>query len=105
GGAPEPSGGPGAVVGPGAAPSSSLAPKLDPMPKCAFPPAATSDDATVKLKVDVDDKGHVTKTTVLSETPTGEGFASAAKSCMSTASFTPGKDAAGKPTAASAVVN
>jgi len=62
-----------------------------------FPATATDDAATVAVQVSISANGRVTQTVVLSETPAGQGFGAATKSCLDAAKFEPAEDGEGTP--------
>lgn len=73
--------------------------------QCGFPPeadAAQVDFARVVLTVAVSDTGATKAVTVLSETPSGLGFGSRARSCANRTQFTAGRDRNGRPIASTA---
>ena len=65
-----------------------------------FPAAADDDEAVVSLEVSVRASGEVAAVTVVAETPRGQGFGAAARSCLLTRRFMPALDANGQPTPA-----
>ncbi|MBL8716360.1 MAG: hypothetical protein JNL79_10215 [Myxococcales bacterium] len=72
-----------------------------------FPNAEADDDAGfVQVIIDVDASGKVTKAVVVKETPKGQGFGKAARSCLlSPRKINPGLDASGKPVGKSLTIN
>jgi len=82
-------------------------PRLDESDPCRgfFPQSALDDSAQVSVMVVVGKTGSVGRATVVSETPSGQGFGAAARACMSSKRFTPALDRAGSPTATAVRVN
>ena len=70
-----------------------------------FPEHARPDKGLVSLVATVHASGGIAKLDVESETPTGEGFASAARACLARRKFIPALDELGKPTAARTRIN
>ncbi len=73
--------------------------------QCGFPAeadAAQVDFARVVLTVSVSESGATQAVSILSETPSGLGFGSRARSCANRTVFLPGKDRTGKPIASTA---
>ncbi len=73
--------------------------------QCGFPAeadAAQVDFARVVLTVSVSEGGATQAVSILSETPSGLGFGSRARSCANRTVFLPGKDRTGKPIASTA---
>jgi TonB family protein len=64
-----------------------------------FPPSARDDVASATVAVTVSKDGHVSTTSIVSESPAQQGFGSAARACMSSKRFTPGRDRSGNPVA------
>lgn len=82
-------------------------PSLDQPDACKgyFPQAADDDHAVVTLRVIVRPDGSVQAANVVSETPQGQGFGPAARSCLLGRTFSPGLSEAGQPTLAQTTVN
>ena len=57
------------------------------------------------VRVVIGKRGKVTSASVVSEAPSGQGFGSAARTCMLEQVFSPGLDRAGQPAATSLNVN
>lgn len=70
-----------------------------------FPASATNDRATALVRVVVGKGGAVSSAAIVSESPSGQGFGAAARTCMSQQHFTPALDRAGQPAATAVVVN
>jgi Gram-negative bacterial TonB protein C-terminal len=70
-----------------------------------FPSAASDDAANASVLVTIAKTGAVTKVQLLSESPPGQGFGAAARTCMSSKRFTPGLDRDGNRAATSIRVN
>jgi outer membrane biosynthesis protein TonB len=84
----------------------SRAPSLDEPDACRgfFPTEAGVDRAKVDLVVVVQPGGRVTSVSIARESPAGEGFGAAARTCLSSKRFTPGVDRAGRVVTAKASV-
>jgi hypothetical protein len=65
-----------------------------------FPDRAHSDLGRVALIAVVRSDGSIAKLDVASETPEGQGFASAARACIQNQRFSPALDKKGRPTTA-----
>jgi TonB family protein len=63
-----------------------------------FPSRADRDEGRVTLNVVVQPTGAVGAVTVIGETPVGEGFGDAARTCLAAQKFVPALDRAGRPT-------
>jgi len=63
-----------------------------------FPSRADRDEGRVTLTVVVQATGAVGSVSVLGETPAGEGFGDAARTCLAAQKFVPALDRAGRPT-------
>jgi periplasmic protein TonB len=70
-----------------------------------FPTDAESDAAVVALTVIVRGSGDVSTVRVLSESPAGQGFGSAARRCLLVHKFSPALDGDGRAVSAAANVN
>lgn len=70
-----------------------------------FPSGAQSDAASAGVFVVLSKSGKVTSARVVNESPAGEGFGAAARSCMMSKSFVPALDRSGNPAATSLRVN
>jgi hypothetical protein len=70
-----------------------------------FPSAASDDAANASVLVTIAKTGAVTKVQLLSESPAGQGFGAAARTCMSSKRFTPGLDRDGNRAATAIRVN
>jgi hypothetical protein len=70
-----------------------------------FPEHARPDQGLVSLVATVQASGGIVKLDIESETPTGEGFATAARACLARRKFIPALDELGKPTAARTRIN
>jgi periplasmic protein TonB len=70
-----------------------------------FPDQARPDQGVVSIVATVLPSGAVAKLELESETPAGEGFASAAKACLAKRRFVPALDERGAPTAARTRIN
>ena len=82
-------------------------PRLVPEPnpcRGVFPTNAGCDRAIVTVALDVTESGTPTTPQVLSEQPSGQGFANAARLCSASLRFYPASDGAGRPVAARSVV-
>jgi hypothetical protein len=82
------------------------APSLDAADACRgfFPTEAAVDTAKVDLIVVVQASGRVASVSIARESPAGEGFGAAARACLLSQRFTPGKSRAGRAVTASASV-
>lgn len=82
------------------------APRLDEPDPCSgfFPRHAVADVGRVALVVVIDPGGRVASTSVADESPPGDGFGQAARTCLGTKIFTPALDRDGRPTGATATV-
>jgi hypothetical protein len=82
-------------------------PHLDEADPCRgyFPRSATDDDAHVTLHVVVSKSGKIATASLLGESPAGQGFGAAAKSCMLSKRFTPALDHEGRPAATATRIN
>jgi TonB family protein len=85
----------------------SRTPRLSVTDPCSgyFPSSAAHDAATVSVRVVVNRQGRVTSASVMHESVPGEGFASAAKRCMLSQTFSPALDRSGKVAATAVSVN
>jgi TonB family protein len=70
-----------------------------------FPGSALDNSASVALMVVVKKDGSVKSANVLTESPAGQGFGTAARSCMTRQRFVPALDRAGQPAATAMKVN
>ena len=70
-----------------------------------FPGGARADVGDVSLLVTVGKSGHVSSTQLLSESPTGQGFGAAARTCLASQSFVSALDRAGNSAATAIRVN
>jgi hypothetical protein len=70
-----------------------------------FPGSATNDRATALVRVVVGKSGAVSSAAIVSESPRGQGFGAAARTCMLHQRFTPALDRAGQPAATAVAVN
>lgn len=70
-----------------------------------FPSRATDDVASAAVLVTIGKSGAVSNVRLLSESPAGQGFGEAARTCMRKKRFTPGLDRDGNPTATAIRVN
>jgi len=70
-----------------------------------FPNGASDDVATASVMVTIGRTGSVSNVRLLSESPAGQGFGGAARTCMSAKRFSPGLDRDGNPTATAIRVN
>jgi hypothetical protein len=61
-----------------------------------YPRSADADSAIVSLVVVVSADGSIARLSVASESPTGQGFGSAARACIGTGRFRPALDKAGR---------
>ena len=82
------------------------APKLEDADPCKgfFPRHAASDSGHVALVVVIDRTGHVASATVAEESPAGDGFGEAARTCLRWKVFTPALGREGEPVRATATV-
>jgi TonB family protein len=82
------------------------APRLDEPDPCSgfFPRHAVADVGRVALVVVIDSGGRVASTSVADESPPGDGFGQAARTCLGTKIFKPALDRDGRPTGATATV-
>jgi hypothetical protein len=69
-----------------------------------FPHAAEDDAGAVTVVVEVTSRGAPGRARVVAESPSGQGFAAAARACASRLAFEPATDALGAPTAAESVL-
>jgi outer membrane biosynthesis protein TonB len=70
-----------------------------------FPEHARPDQGVVSIVATVHPSGAIAKLEIESETPEGEGFASAAKACLAKRKFVPALDEHGEPTGARTRIN
>jgi hypothetical protein len=70
-----------------------------------FPNGATDDVATAAVMVTIGKNGAVSNVRLVSESPAGQGFGAAARTCMGGKRFSPGLDHDGNPTATAIRVN
>ena len=70
-----------------------------------FPRAAQDDSGDVAVLVTVAKSGRVSQTQLISETPAGQGFGAAARTCLSSQTFVPALDRAGNAAATAIRVN
>jgi TonB family protein len=70
-----------------------------------FPAGAQDDVGDVAVIVTINKAGRVTNAQLLSETPTGQGFGVAARTCLKNQQFTPALDRAGNSAATAVRVN
>ena len=70
-----------------------------------FPGGARADVGDVSVLVTVGKSGRVSNTQLLSESPNGEGFGAAARTCLASQSFVPALDRAGNSAATAIRVN
>jgi hypothetical protein len=70
-----------------------------------FPKNAASDAAVATVRVIISKGGKVTSASIVSEAPSGQGFGSAARTCMLAQVFTPARDREGQPAATLLNVN
>jgi hypothetical protein len=82
------------------------APRLDDPDPCRgfFPRHAVADVGHAALVVVIDPAGRVASTSVAEESPLGDGFGEAARTCLRTKVFTPALGRDGQPTRATATV-
>jgi hypothetical protein len=85
----------------------SQTPKLRVADPCRgfFPSSAHDDVATAVVRLVVNREGAVTSASVLSETPSGQGFGVAARACMLEQKLNPALDRQGRPAATAVNVN
>lgn len=70
-----------------------------------FPSRATDDVASAAVMVTIAKSGAVSNVRILSESPAGQGFGAAARTCIGSKRFSPGLDRDGNPTATAIRVN
>jgi len=70
-----------------------------------FPREAQDDIGDVAVLVTIAKSGHVSQTRLVSESPPGQGFGAAARTCLSSKTFLPALDRAGNPAATAIRVN
>ena len=70
-----------------------------------FPSGASDDVATAAVLVTIAKSGAVEGAQLLTESPAGQGFGAAARTCMTRKRFTPGLDRAGNPARTAIRVN
>jgi TonB family protein len=70
-----------------------------------FPDVARADVATVSVRVVIGKNGKVSEAQVVSESPKGQGFGTAARACMLAQMFVPAQDKAGNAAAVALPVN
>jgi outer membrane biosynthesis protein TonB len=70
-----------------------------------FPAQARDDVALVSVRVVIDKGGNVASASVVTESPSRQGFGAAARACMLDQMFTPALDRAGRPAATALAVN
>jgi protein TonB len=70
-----------------------------------FPSRATDDVASAAVMVTIGKSGAVSNVRIVSESPAGQGFGAAARTCMGSKRFSPGLDRDGNPTATAIRVN
>lgn len=70
-----------------------------------FPRAAQDDVGDVSVMVTIAKSGRVSQTQLVSESPRGQGFGAAARTCLASQSFIPALDRAGNPAATAIRVN
>lgn len=70
-----------------------------------FPDHAHTDLGAVSLIATVQANGALSKLQIETETPTGEGFANAARACLTSRRFAPALDRSGEPTTARTRIN
>lgn len=96
-------------VGDALTPASDLSrkPRLPGSDPCRgfFPGSARDDVGDVAVLVTVGKSGRVSNTQLLSESPSGQGFGSAARTCLASQSFVPALDRAGNSAATAIRVN
>jgi TonB family protein len=96
-------------AGDGLTPASNLSrkPRLPGTDPCRgfFPGAAQDDVGDVAVMVTIAKSGRVANTQLLSESPRGQGFGAAARTCLASQSFIPALDREGNPAATAIRVN
>ena len=70
-----------------------------------FPGIANDDAGDVALMVTIGKTGRVSSTQLLSESPRGQGFGAAARTCLASQTFVPALDRAGNSAATAIRVN
>jgi len=70
-----------------------------------FPSRATDDVANAAVMVTIGKSGAVSNVRIVSESPAGQGFGAAARTCIGSKRFSPGLDRDGNPTATAIRVN
>lgn len=70
-----------------------------------FPGAARDDSGTVAVMVTISKNGRVLNTQLMSENPPGQGFGSAARTCLASQHFIPAQDREGNAAATAVRVN
>jgi len=70
-----------------------------------FPGAATDDVGDVAVMVTIGKSGRVAQTQLVSESPSGQGFGAAARTCLASQTFVPALDHAGNAAATAIRVN
>jgi len=70
-----------------------------------FPRAAQEDVGDVAVMVTIGKSGRVSQTQLVSESPSGQGFGAAARSCLASQTFVPALDRAGNAAATALRVN
>ena len=70
-----------------------------------FPGSAQDDAGDVAVMVTIGKSGRVSNAQLLSESPRGQGFGSAARTCLASQSFVPALDRDGNPAATAIRVN
>jgi outer membrane biosynthesis protein TonB len=85
----------------------SQSPRLRAQDPCRgfFPSSARDDVATAVVRVVVTQQGVASSVSVVSETPLGQGFGAAARTCMREQRFLPALDRQGRPAATAVNVN
>ncbi|MEO8182421.1 MAG: hypothetical protein ABI895_26595 [Deltaproteobacteria bacterium] len=85
----------------------SQSPRLRAQDPCRgfFPGSARDDVATAVVRVVVTQQGVASSVSVVSETPVGQGFGTAARTCMLEQRFLPALDRQGRPAATAVNVN
>jgi TonB-like protein len=96
-------------VGDGLTPASDLSrkPRLPGSDPCRgfFPSAAQDDVGDVAVMVTIGKSGRVSQTQLVSESPRGQGFGAAARTCLASQTFVPALDRAGNAAATAIRVN
>ena len=96
-------------VGDALTPASDLSrkPRLPGSDPCRgfFPGAARDDVGDVAVMVTIAKSGHVASAQLLAESPAGQGFGAAARSCLASQTFVPALDRAGNSAATAIRVN